>query len=793
MRSWNLTSQDLSSLTIAADARLTVPDYLDDQIWELSLKGGDPPALALETTYGLRSRGFRIFPRFVEEDQVLTDPAFFAIPPIVKRFYPNYLSIALSPFDGIDVELDYWVPTSKTVAGRLKFFNQDSSSRQIRLELNALLTPIDEGERMAPLEVQATTVLSGRTGELCPVLFVTGGPLIASGPYPGLAIALDLPPGASRKVAWTHAALPDLQAGFELSRQIATRNWEAERARIEMANAGQVEVLTGDPQWDLAFALSQKIALGLFTGPTDHLPRVSFVNNRLPDQGYSFRGDGSDYGHLWNGQRPLESYYLINLILQSAPQLARDIVDNFLHTETEDGFIDWKPGLGGQRSNRLAIPLLATLVWQIFEVTEDLGYLQRSFPALMKFFLAWLSQERDQDGDGVPEWENVVQSGFEEHPEFSRWHTWAQGVDITTVESPSLCSFLYRESQTLIRMAKIIGKVDSVEQLRTFSENLRIAVEEAWDSQSAQYCYRDRDTHETTAALAIGRINGNGEILAQKNYEWPVRLLFRVAASGESTRRPKIFIHGVSASGSHKVERLSLERFQWYLGWATATSEHTYASLEQVEIQGLHEGDLVMVQSVGLDSLDHTLLIPLWAGLASRENAKDLLLHTITSPDKFWQSYGLPACPKNRFEITDPAGQDVHMIWNTLVGEGMVDYGYRVEAAELLTRLMAAITRSLKEEGHFLRTHNAYSGNGSGERDALMGLAPLGLFLKVLGINLISPYKVRLDGSNPFPWPVTVKYRGLTILRQKEKTTIIFPDGQTTEVSSPEPQIIELA
>jgi hypothetical protein len=133
------------------------------------------------------------------------------------------------------------------------------------------------------------------------------------------------------------------------------------------------------------------------------------------------------------------------------------------------------------------------------------------------------------------------------------------------------------------------------------------------------------------------------------------------------------------------------------------------------------------------------------------------------------------------------------MIWNTLVGEGMVDYGYRVEAAELLTRLMAAITRSLKEEGHFLRTHNAYSGNGSGERDALMGLAPLGLFLKVLGINLISPYKVRLDGSNPFPWPVTVKYRGLTILRQKEKTTIIFPDGQTTEVSSPEPQIIELA
>ncbi len=128
-----------------------------------------------------------------------------------------------------------------------------------------------------------------------------------------------------------------------------------------------------------------------------------------------------------------------------------------------------------------------------------------------------------------------------------------------------------------------------------------------------------------------------------------------------------------------------------------------------------------------------------------------------------------------------------------LIAEGLLDYGYQREAAELINRLMKAITKSLNEEGCFFRYYNANTGRGSGDRDVLGGLAPLGLFMKVLGINLISPHKVELTGFNPFPWPVTVKYQGLTILRQIEKTLVIFPDGQTIEVDSPEPQVIALS
>lgn len=792
MREWSLPSEDLPSLTLAADARLSVPDYLDDQIWELSLRGGDPPALAIETTYGLRARGFRLFPRFLEGDLVQTDPGNFHSPPIIKNFFPNFAWISFSPFEGIDVESEYWVPESHAIAGRIYLINRDTYTRTVNVELDALLAAIDDGERMAPSELQATTILTGKTGDLCPVVFLTGGPVVASGPYPGLAIAFEIPPHSQRQVTWVHAALNSPEDSFNLARQVAGRNWAAERAKLEMINAKQVEILTGDQDWDIALALSQKITLGLFTGPTPGLKNPSFVINRLPDQGYSIRGDGSDYGYEWNGQSPLEAYYLLKQILPSAPELAKGILDNFLSTQNEDGFIDWKPGLGGQRTKRLATPLLATMLWDIYETTQETALVDEYFPQLMKYFQIWFTPDHDRDLDGVPEWDHPMQSGFDDHPLFARWHARAQGIDITTVESPSLCSFLYRESQALICMAKLTHQKESLAQLKQIAEKLRIAVETSWDPENAWYCYRDRDTHFTTSSRPLAEFLGAGIVSINEAFEWPVRLLFRIKTAGESTRRPKIFIHGVSASGSHKVERISLDGFQWYLDWATATSEFTYSSLEQIEAQGLEENDRLEVQTVGLDFQDQTLLTPLWAGIASPDHAQSLVNTTITSPDVFWRAFGIPACSRSHDEDLDSICQNVYLTWNTLIADGLVAYGYRAEAAELLSRLMKALILSLKEEGNFYRYYNANTGKGSGEKDALGGLAPLGLFLKVLGVELISPYKVGLSGHNPFQWPVTVKYRGLTVLRQSKKTQIIFPDGQTVEVSTAEAQIIAL-
>ena len=105
-------------------------------------------------------------------------------------------------------------------------------------------------------------------------------------------------------------------------------------------------------------------------------------------------------------------------------------------------------------------------------------------------------------------------------------------------------------------------------------------------------------------------------------------------------------------------------------------------------------------------------------------------------------------------------------------------------------KLVERIESRVNREAAFRRYYHADTGQGIGERNALTGLASVGLFLEILGVRLISPRRVWIAGFNPFPLPVTVKYRGLTVLRQKEKTVVIFPDGQTATITDPAPQVV---
>jgi hypothetical protein len=791
MRTWNLKLGDPMSLTLAADARLGPIDYCDDQIWDLQIGNGEPAALALQTTYGLRARSLRIFPRFCEDDFVLTDPTSFHRTPTVHKFYPNYILTSYAPFPDLDVESEYWVPESHVIAGRLQIANRGTTPRQFRMDWVALLIPT-EGQRMTPVEMQAAPVLIGSTGGLTPIIFLTGGPQPGRGPYPSLSIEFNLSPGESRLLTWSHAALRDANSSFELARQVAARPWEAEIARLELLNAGQIEIHTGDIEWDAAFAFTQKAAYGLFLGPTPNLPDASPVSTRLPDQGYSLRGDGSDYNYLWNGQTPLDAYYLSGILLPGSPDLVKGLIRNFLASQAENGAIDWKPGLGGQRSRLMATPLLASLVWRIYQFTEDRAFLDEVFTPLLNFIQVWFSRDHDRDEDGVPEWDHPMQTGFEEHPLFSRWHSWAQGVDISSAESPSLCAFLYCECQSLIHIANILDRGETVSALASFAEHMLSAVEMGWDDAAGCYQYWDRDTHYSTEGELLAETLGPGKIILQRKFEHPVRILMRIRTEGDITRRPQVFIHGESANGQHRIERISDDQIKWFLGIGTLTGERVYTHLEQIEIQGLDANDQVSISSVGYYNQDQTTLLPLWAKIPEPDKAATLIQETILSPHVYWQPYGIPSCPPNAATADIPECQSAHLPWNNLIGEGLMAYGYQNEAAELVIRLMNGIIQNLKQEGSFRRLYHTESGQGSGERNALSGLAPLGLFLEVLGVRIYSPSKVALYGLNPFPWPVTVKYRGMTVLRQKDMSTVIFPDGQTIRVDDPAPRIVTL-
>src|SRR5512146_54446 len=119
MRLWNLGLGDPLTLTLSADARLANTDYANDQVWQLSFRGGEPSAVSLQSTFGLRARGFRLFPRLIRKGTALNNPSDFYQSPSIQSFFPNYIRLVCWPFAGVELQMEYWIPSSQTVSGKL--------------------------------------------------------------------------------------------------------------------------------------------------------------------------------------------------------------------------------------------------------------------------------------------------------------------------------------------------------------------------------------------------------------------------------------------------------------------------------------------------------------------------------------------------------------------------------------------------------------------------------------------------------------------------------------------------
>jgi hypothetical protein len=811
-RNWNLKTNDPLILTLAVDARLGQSEYLDDQIWEFRSAGGEPNALALQTTFGLRARNYRLFPRFRDGDQEPVDREAFHSAPVVTRYYPNYLSVTCQPFLGIDVELEYWVPHSQGVCGRINLFNGGKSTRKIQVDWVAQLSPT-EGQRMAPHEIQAAQVLLGLTEDIYPLLFMTGGPQAASSPFPALFRTTTLEPGERNTICWAQAAKKSPDLSLYLARELVERPWEAEIARIELLNASQVEITTGNPEWNAALARSQTTALSLLVGPTSHLPSISFVLNRTPDQGYTRRGDGSDYNYFWSGQPAWDAAYLASFLMPGYPGLVQGMIKNYLAAKNEDGDLDWKPGLAGQRSLLMATPVLCDLTMRVYEINPDIHFLQDVFPGLLAWIQEWFSVRHDHDEDGVPEWSHPMQIGLEEHRLFSRWYEGSSGVEISCTENPGLAALLLCEINALIRMAEILERSQAIPPLQSLKEHLKLAIDNTWDDERVVYSYIDRDSHIATTGRVLAIRKGSGDVVIGGKFVEPVRLLVRVISEPGAIPRPRLIVHGEGKSGQHRIEHVSDERFKWYLGQGILTGERVYRQLEHIEVQGLREEDHIEIQAIDFRTQDISLFLPLWAGLAPAGIAKTIVEQHILNPERYLTPYGLATYPpggREGVEDNNPqmSGSDlssslsdqkqaikhslVQMSWNSLIGEGLLRYGYRNEAAELFKSCMRAIIYNLRQHGAFFNGYNGQTGEGLGERNTLGGLAPVKWFLEILGVRIYSAEKVMISGINPFPWTVTVQYRGMTIQRRKTSAIITFADGRSATVKGAKTQVIHL-
>jgi hypothetical protein len=511
---------------------------------------------------------------------------------------------------------------------------------------------------------------------------------------------------------------------------------------------------------------------------------------------------------------PLEAYYL-NAALPVSPELHRDLLENFLSVQAPDGTVDNKPGIAGQRSKFLCSPLLATMAWHSYEETGDQAFVARVFPKLMAFFHAWFASARDPDGDGIPRWEHILQTGFEDNPLFDMWFPWSQSLEVGSLFSPELEAMLAREASALMCMAEKLGLEGELSELRQLAPRLTSSIAAGWNARASIYSYRDRLTGLPSPGGLLGSLRGPGEVTLKKaGFDKPVRLLIDVQSRSSAARRPHVAItgegpqppaqqptpEGTQAANGQLTEDLHAE-FRRHAGGLVAATTHAYTRLARIAVSGLNARERLVVRTVDTSSQDITLFTPLWANVLHPDRAQTIVDRLRKEGDGFNRPFGIPALPaspapsragpKEKAEA-EAMAMGVHLPWNQLVGEGLLAYGFRDEAARLTQRLMGAVVLALKQSRAFYERYHAVTGSGLGERGALTGLAPLGLFLETLGVRFLSPTSVKLEGANPFPWPVTIVYRGLKVTRGLQATQVTFPNEQIVTVTDPSPCIVSL-
>jgi len=771
--------------TLAADARFSQPDYANDICWELSCKKSETAPFTLNTSFGLRARSMRMFPRLVRAE---IGPPHASQPSLnlrILRNYPNFIQLSCQPLSGLEMMADTWAPSSHVITGQIHITNRSILNQKFRFDWTALLTPMDQGHGMAAMPMAKTYVLEGKTADLCPVCFLTNGPNPGSSSFPTLGYDFDLFPGNEVHFTWAMAVLATAEASLELAQITATRDWESDVARIDMVNASQsLKVTTGNPVWNSAFESAQRTAFQLFFPAGGDFPAATFVQVRNPDHGHSMRGDGSDYNSRWSGQTALDAWYLNNLILPAAPNLAVGVIDNFLAVQENNGEIDWKPGLGGQRVHMMAQPLLATAALQIHDCLPDLERLKRIYPSLHRFFEAWFTSPHDQDGDGYPEWEHPEQTGLDDHPLFDRWQPANQGMDPADVETPVLAAMLFREAQSLITIAALIGREDSIGKLQQRAQNLARQVESTWSVVENTYTYRDTVTGLRPHGATLLSFHGSGRHDLHQILDAPQKLVIHLFAESSNTRHATFLIHGHN-DGLPVLDVINPGQIAWMNRIGHAVTPSRFTSVEAIEIRGLLEDDQGWLRTPDLNQKDISLLLPLWARIPSRERALHMIQETILP--EFGLAYGMPVCPGSHLLPEQQHLDRVFLPWNQFILEGLLAYGYQETAADLFTRLMNGICQNFETDGHFHESFSASTGKIAGENDTLTSLPPLGLFLQILGLRSLSPKEIILQGLNPFPWPVTVQYRGIELSFFSDQTRVKSANGVLATVTTQGP------
>jgi hypothetical protein len=784
MRALSFNRNGPRSFILAVDCAFAALNPQNDQVWSVNLDRTHVYPLCLQTTYGLRARSMRIFPQIRINNKRCSDPHTYQSPPEVTHYSPDTLRVECSPLEQMDIRFDFFIPETDVLVGGIRINHSGDETIDLSVAMAAALVPMGEGIPTRSEHDGINHIILGQTRDIWPVLLLTGGPMAINNPCPALEVSHSVQPGHSLMLTWATAAKGTRTASLEAARAAVASGWmKTSQAHVMRHNSQTVQIKTSRADWDAAFALSQVVAMNHFVSRSEYIDHPFFLRTRLPDQPPYSPTERKQIDDL----TILEATHLAQVLLPAQAELLVGVVENLLKRSDETGFLPSRLNPSSLIQPFCECPLLANLSLNLYERNNDRDFLIRVFPGLCRVTEYWLSAGKRTDEVEFHAWKDIRQLQLENGLfNFDTWKESGRGLALQSAESPALLAMLLRETKALSKIAEILEDDPRRKGFAEGAQSLKGDLDITWQDKWQRFAYLDGESRRNPEEeLHVqGPIQ---EILRiEQVFKVPQRIQLHLISADEHTRVCTVEINGRDAQGKLISEQFRPRDFHWAQRRAHLTTQHIYASVDTLSIKGMKPEDEFLIETADYSESDISCLLPIWSGAADAKQIESMLM-THLNPEKASLSFGIPETWETSRELPSELPNHVNVLWNSLVIDGLLREGYIDEAAALFSNLMGSIVTGLYDFDGFYADYDSKTGKPAGKRNAIAGLTPLQLFLKIAGIQLLSATRVAVMDHNPFQDRIEVCWQGLLVRREGIHTRITFPDGCVYEGDPEEP------
>lgn len=781
------TSSAPKSFILAADPQFSEFTPENDQVWELDLEPTNIYPFQIHTTYGLQASSMRVFPILLWNKQNLLVSSETRRKIHITQYFPAILNVSISFKGYIKFQFSIFAIEPDVLVGEVAIENRAEDPLDLNLQLAAILTPLGIGLPTHPEKRTNQHILLGYSSNYWPLLFMSGGPSGISNPYPALSLPLHILGSSTARVDWALATKKSQSASLAKAQGVLSSDWHQQAARQRMNYESKIiRIKTGNPDWDAAFLLTQNCAISHLAPISELEGKPSFTRSRLPDDTPSHNTRVQKRADMTT----LEAYHLAQVILPTHPEVLKTQIRTFLNRSDEDGSLNSNLQISPFLETFKEPPMLGKLCLDFYKIHQDKNFLIQTFPDICRIFDAWLPHSVKTQEDILPIWQHPQQLQIESGLfSFDVWDDWGRGINIQSVKSPSLAVMLLSEAKALEEISTELGEDYQHEKFHQLATILEETVQNFWIESRGEFCYLDYQSGRSPGREFYYPAPFQDRYDFNKTFFAPQRLICHLYANDEKTRAGRVIFKGTDKDGNMVIEDFGGRDMHWILGRAHIMTTHLFQTLESLSVEGLTHNDHILVESVDLQQTDISCLLPIWGGGINHEQIEVLLKKSLNPQDPGLRA-GIPETWLSRSNLPASLPIYVNVIWNTLILEGMLQQGYISETREIFSNLMETIVAGLKNHSGFFPFYEREKDLPTGGRNAIAGLVPLHLYLKISGIKIFSPNRVAVWGSSPFPEPIEVHWQGLSLYRQGSHIRITFPNGAIYDSNTDEPKLI---